>query len=68
MADPIVEQVFTVARGTQAISSYVVDRADAERELARIAQSMRDAMLEPDVVLATVTKTTTYGAPTPITN
>ena len=68
MADPIVEQVFTVARDGQAISSYVVDRADAERELVRIEQSMRDAMLEPDVALATVTKTTTYGAPTPITS
>jgi hypothetical protein len=67
MAEPIVEQVYTVARGTQAISSYVLDRAAAERELARIEQSMRDAMLEPDVHLAVVEKTTTYGAPVPVT-
>ena len=30
-------------------------------------QSMRDAMLEPDVHLAVVEKTTTYGAPEPVT-
>ena len=67
MAEPIVEQVFTVARGTQAISSYVPDRATAEKDLARMEQSMRDAMLEPDVHLAVVEKTTTYGAPEPVT-
>lgn len=66
MADPIVETVFTVARGGKAISSYVVDQADAVNELHRIQSNMRAAMLEPDVTLATVCKTTTYGEPEPV--
>ena len=66
MADPIVETVWTVARGKQAITSYCVDRAGAEADLERVCKSMRDAMLEPDVTLATVVKTTTYGDPEPV--
>lgn len=67
MPEPIKETVFTVARGGKAISSYVVDQAEAVNELHRIESNMRAAMLEPDVTLATVTKTTTYGDPEPVT-
>jgi hypothetical protein len=67
MADPIVEQVFTVARSGKAISSYVTDQAEADTERQRIEGNMRAAMLEPDVYLATVTKTTTYGEPKKVT-
>ncbi|MGU3409130.1 hypothetical protein ACLBWP_03400 [Microbacterium sp. M1A1_1b] len=63
MSEPIVEQVFTVARAGKAISSYVADEAEAINELHRIESNMRAAMLEPDVCVATVTKTTTYGEP-----
>lgn len=63
MNEPIEEVVWTVARGSNAISSYVGSRESAEIDLARIQGNMRAAMLEPDVYLATVEKTTTYGAP-----
>lgn len=63
MPEPIKETVFTVARGGKAISSYVVDQAEAINELTRIESNMRAAMLEPDVYLATVSKTTSYGEP-----
>ena len=66
MPEPIKETVFTVARGGKAISSYVVDRDEAFVELRRIENNMRAAMLEPDVTLATVVKTTTYGDPEPV--
>ncbi|MBF4613761.1 hypothetical protein [Curtobacterium sp. VKM Ac-1376] len=66
MADPIIETVYTVARDGKAISSYVVEQDEAINELHRIESNMRAAMLEPDVVLATVQKTTTYGDPEPV--
>ena len=67
MADPIIETVYTVARGKQAITSYVTTQAEAEADLFRVQSNMRAAMLEPDVTLATVVKTTTYGDPEPVT-
>lgn len=63
--DPIVETVYTVARGTTAIASYRTVESDAYVDLYRIQEAMRTAGLEPDVTVATVTKTTTYGEPTP---
>lgn len=66
MPEPIKENVFTVARGKQAITSYVLTQGAAEADLFRIEQSMRAAMLEPDVYVATVQKTTTYGDPEPV--
>ncbi|MBO9043481.1 hypothetical protein [Curtobacterium flaccumfaciens] len=66
MPEPIKETVYCVARGKQAISSYYEVRQNAALDLIRIEQSMRDAMLEPDVYLATVQKTTTYGDPEPV--
>lgn len=67
MPEPIKETVWTVARDGAAISSYVGSRESAEVDLARIQGAMRAAMLEPDVTLATVVKTTTYGDPEPVT-
>ncbi|MBA8988961.1 hypothetical protein FHW23_000193 [Curtobacterium pusillum] len=67
MADPIFEQVFTVARGDEAITSYQMTQAKAEADLARVQAAMVTASLTPDIVLATVEKTTTYGKPIPIT-
>lgn len=61
------ETVWTVSRGGTAISSYVGSRESAEVDLARIQSAMRAAALEPDVTLATVQKTTTYGDPEPVT-
>lgn len=66
MPEPIKETVLAVARGGKAISSYVFDQAKAVNELRRIESNMRAAMLEPDVTLATVIKTTTYGDPKPV--
>jgi hypothetical protein len=66
VADPIVETVWTVARGKQAITSYVDTKAAAEADLFRVQSNMRAAMLEPDVTLATAVKTTTYGDPEPV--
>lgn len=66
MPEPIKETVLTVARGGKAISSYVFDQAEAVNELRRIESNMRAAMLEPEVTLATVIKTTTYGDPKPV--
>ncbi|PCN48008.1 hypothetical protein Csp2054_09040 [Curtobacterium sp. 'Ferrero'] len=63
MADPIVETVYCVARGKQAITSYVTTEDAAANDLYRVQQNMRAAMLEPDVYLATVSKTTSYGEP-----
>jgi ATP-dependent Clp protease adapter protein ClpS len=66
MTEPIRETVWTVARDGNAISSYVGSRESAEVDLARIQSAMRAAALEPDVTLATVVKTTTYGDPEPV--
>jgi len=66
MPEPIKETVFTDARGDQAISSYFTNMSDAYVTLSKIQDAMRAAMLEPDVTLATVTKTTTYGDPEPV--
>lgn len=63
MAEPTEETMWTVARGGDAIGSYVGSRESAEVDMARIQSAMRAAMLEPDVYLATVSKTTTYGEP-----
>lgn len=68
MPEPIVEQVFTVARGDEAITSYQLTRDAAEADLARVRAAMITASLQPDVVLATAEKTTTYGKITPLTS
>lgn len=59
------ETLYTVARGTTALTDLRRDVRSAKGDLAAIEQSMRAAKLEPDVQLATVTRTTTLSDPTP---
>lgn len=64
MADST-ETLYTVARGTTVLTDLRRDVRSAKGDLAAIEQSMRAAKLEPDVQLATVTRTTTLSDPTP---
>lgn len=59
------ETLYTVARGTTVLTDLRRDVRSAKGDLAAIEQSMRAAKLEPDVQLATVTRTTTVSDPTP---
>lgn len=59
------ETLYTVARGTTVLTDLRRDVRGAKGDLAAIESSMRAAKLEPDVQLATVTRTTTLSDPTP---
>jgi hypothetical protein len=59
------ETLYTVARGTTALTDLRSNVRAAKTDLTAIEGSMRAAKLEPDVQLATVTRTTTLSDPTP---
>lgn len=59
------ETLYTVARGTTALTDPRRDVRSAKADLVAIEGSMRAAKLEPDVQLATVTRTTTVSDPSP---
>jgi hypothetical protein len=57
------ETLFTVARGKELLTGLRPTARAAKFDLTSIETAMRTAGLEPDVHLATVTRTTTVSAP-----
>jgi len=59
------ETLFTVARGKDALTGLRPTARAAKSDLSGIETAMRTAGLEPDVHIATVTRTTTVSDPEP---
>lgn len=57
------ETLFTVARGTEVLTDLRRNESAARGDLAAIEGAMRSAKLQPDVKLATVTRTITVTDP-----